>query len=325
MSPTIGNLRAALWLAFLCFIPTSVAAGEIRIKANAIVAPNWSGASDSGSTSSATARASAGSARAGLISDVEYASIVGESRRLDVSVPEGDGPFPVAIIVHGGGWSGGDKQADHTPLFEPLTAAKLAWFSINYRLAPRHRWPACFEDVQTAIRWVKAHAAEYKGDPRRIALIGYSAGGHLACQTVVLAKDDTRVQAVVGLAPPTDHVADSERRGGLSPSMQQLLDRPPALDADARAILREISPINHVKPGLPPFLLVHGTEDKSVPYEQSLNIQARLRSAGGTCDLITIPGAPHRMIDCDQYDASYATKVAAWLRQTLGLVPGAAR
>ncbi len=71
------------------------------------------------------------------------------------------GSRPVVIIVHGGGWVGGDKQ-DMSFLFEPLSDAGFAWFSINYRLAPKHRWPACLEDVQSAIRWVKAHASEYR-------------------------------------------------------------------------------------------------------------------------------------------------------------------
>jgi pectinesterase len=268
---------------------------------------------------------SSGSSPGTLKSDIEYAHIGEESLKLDVSIPGGDGPFPIVIIIHGGGWSGGDKQADHTALFEPLNAAGFVWFSINYRLAPGHRWPACFDDVKTAIRWVKRHAADYRGDPRRVALIGYSAGGHLACQAAVLATDDTRAQAVVGLAPPTDHLADSVRRGGLSPSMQKLLDRPGILDASARELLRDLSPINHVEPGLPPFLLVHGTEDQSVPFEQSVIFQARLKSVGGTCDLLTLPGASHRMADWDKFDSGYTSKITSWLSQTLGLVPGAAR
>jgi pectinesterase len=253
-----------------------------------------------------------------LKSDIEYGEAGGEKLMLDASVPDGDGPFPVAIMVHGGGWTGGDKERDHIPVLDALTAARFTWFSINYRLAPKYRWPACLEDVETAIRWVKAHAAEYKGDPDRIALVGYSAGGHLACQAVVTGKDDIRVRAVVGLAPPTDHVADSERRGGLSPSMRDLVDRPKELDERSRAILREISPINYVKPGLPPFLLIQGTADRSVPYEQSVSFQAKLKEAGVPCELVTIQGAPHRLTEWERYDPSYRDKMIAWLKRTLG-------
>jgi pectinesterase len=250
--------------------------------------------------------------------DIEYGAAGGEKLLLDACVPEGDGPFPVAIMVHGGGWSSGDKQQDVSVLFEPLTSAKFTWFSINYRLAPKHRWPACLDDVETAIRWVKTHAGEYKGDPQRIALIGYSAGGHLMCQAVVTGKDDTRVQAVVGLAPPTDLVADCERRGGLSPSLTNLVDRAKPLTEETRTVLREMSPLNFVKPGLPPFLLIHGTEDKSVPYAQSVNFQAKLKEVGVACEFVTVKDAPHRLTEWDKLDASYKEKTIAWLKQTVG-------
>src|SRR4051794_5617678 len=166
-------------------------------------------------------------ARGVVKSDIEYGRAGGVRLLLDASVPDGAGPHPMVIVVHGGGWGSGDKQQDTGPITEPLTRANFTWFSINYRLAPEHRWPDCFEDVQTAIRWVKAHAADYRGDPGRIALLGYSAGGQMACLAAVRAEEDTRVQAVVGLAPPTDLLADTERRGGPRPGLPDLLHPPP--------------------------------------------------------------------------------------------------
>lgn len=257
--------------------------------------------------------------------DIEYGKADGVSLKLDASVPEGEGPFPVAILVHGGGWSGGDKAgsdkpgngADITPWFAPLTTAKFTWFSINYRMAPAHRWPACFEDVQTAIRWVKAHAKEFKGDPNRIAIVGHSAGGHLACLAGVLGAGDTRVQAVVGFAPVTDFEFELPARGGLSTSLQNLHNQPKEPNATSLAILRETAPINHVKPGLPPFLLLHGEADKSVPYQTSLNFQAKLRAAGVKCDLITIPGAGHGLLQWQNFAPGYPAELIEWLRQTL--------
>lgn len=259
-----------------------------------------------------------------LLSNVEYGVAGGERLLLDASVPEGEGPFPVAILVHGGGWSRGDKRsvplgdsADVTPWFAPLTAAKFTWFSLNYRLAPQHRWPACFEDVQTAIRWVKAHAAEFKGDPTRIAIFGHSAGGHLAALAGVLGEGDTRVQAVVGFAPVTDFEFELPARGGLSTSLQNLHDQPKEVTPASLAILRETAPINHVKPGLPPFLLLHGDADKTVPYQTSLNFQAKLRANGVSCDLITIPGAPHGLLAWKKFAPDYPDRMIAWLRRTL--------
>src|SRR5579859_1172623 len=155
--------------------------------------------------------------------DIEYGRVGGESLRLDAHVPGRAGPFPMVLVVHGGGWGLGDSRKGMEPLLEPLTkAGDFTWFSINYRLAPTNHWPACFEDVQTAIRWVKTHAKECKADPQRLALLGYSAGGELVCLASVLAKEDTQAQAVVGFAPPTDMVADTARRGGLSKSLQAL-------------------------------------------------------------------------------------------------------
>jgi acetyl esterase/lipase len=115
----------------------------------------------------------------GLKQDIEFAKVGDVSLTLDAFVPEGSGPFATCILVHGGGFTKGDKHSFITPLFEPLAKAGFTWFTINYRLAPQHRWPACAEDVASAIRWVKAHAADYKVDVNRIAIIGESAGGHL--------------------------------------------------------------------------------------------------------------------------------------------------
>jgi acetyl esterase/lipase len=244
--------------------------------------------------------------------DIEYGEAGNASLRLDVHVPDGPGPFPVVLVVHGGGWSSGDKGQGIPTIAESLTKADFTWFSIDYRLAPTNRWPACFQDVQTAIRWVKAHAAEYKGDPRRLALVGYSAGGQLTCLAAVLAKEDTKVQAVVGFAPPTDMVGDTERRGGLSPSLQALFGHA-TVDEQTRPLLKEMSAINFVKPGLPPFLLIHGDADKSVPHEQSICFQAKLKENGVSCDLITIAGAPHRITDWDKIDASYRERMVTWL------------
>jgi acetyl esterase/lipase len=256
---------------------------------------------------------------AGLHADIEYGQGGDEKLLLDASVLEGTGSFPVAILVHGGGWGSGDKEGDITPLLAPLTSGSFTWFSIDYRLAPKYRWPACYEDVETAIRWVKAHAAEYKGDPGRIALIGYSAGGELACLAAARAGEDMRVQAVVGIAPPTDIPADIQRRGGLlSKSLLALFGRPAVVDAGTLKLMREMSAIDYIHPGLPPFLLIHGTEDKSVLYSQSVNFQAKLKEENVPCDLVTVTGAPHRLGDWDKFDGSYKARMIAWLQERLG-------
>ncbi len=112
--------------------------------------------------------------------DVEYARRGDLSLKLDAHVPEGKGPFPAVILVHGGGWEEGEKAGIFVaPLLPVLDRSGLAWFTIDYRLAPKYTYPAPVEDVQDAIRWVKKHAKEYRVDPNRIVLMGESAGGHL--------------------------------------------------------------------------------------------------------------------------------------------------
>jgi acetyl esterase/lipase len=250
--------------------------------------------------------------------DVEYGKAGDVSLKLDVNVPEGDGPFPVAILVHGGGWSTGDKAGlFHIPT-DALTRGKFTWFSINYRLAPKYRWPACFEDVQTAIRWVKGHAAEYKGDPGRIGLMGYSAGGQLVCLAACLADESTRVQAVVGLAPPTDLELDLPQRGGLSASLQGLLDRPHIVDDESRKELRAMSAIHFVKAGLPPFLIMQGDADRSVPYQGSANFVAKLKENGVECELITLKGGVHNIGKWSAADSGFEQKYCDWLNGKLG-------
>ena len=251
--------------------------------------------------------------------DIVYGEAAGEKLLLDTHVPEGDGPFPVVILVHGGGWGSGSKDGDTALLAETLADAGFVCFSINYRLAPKHRWPACLEDVRTAVRWVKAHAADHRGDPGKIALAGYSAGGHLACMAAVTGGPDERVQAVVAFAAPTDLLADTERRGGLSTSLQALLDRPEAVDAAVEKTLRGISPINHLKPGLPTFLLIHGTTDQSVPHVQSVNFQAKLSENDVACELVTIEGAPHRIAEWKNFDATYQERMTGWLEAKLAV------
>ena len=251
-------------------------------------------------------------------SDVEYGRAGNVSLRLDACIPEGPGPFPAAILVHGGAWTGGDKRRDIRPLFDPLTRAGFVWFSINYRLAPRYPWPACFDDVQTAIRWAALHAPEYKADPARLALIGYSAGGHLACLAALMAGEDCPVRTVVGLAADTDFESDPRMRSGLKKPLRDLLGRPNMSEADVRIILRGLSPISHVHAGAPPFLLMHGSEDRVVPVGESIHFQERLAACGVPVELIIVRGAKHGLSGWPRYDPRFPEEIISWLRRNLG-------
>ena len=260
-------------------------------------------------------------ARAAVQTDIEYGTAAGVSLKLDAFVPDGPGPFPAVILVHGGGWTAGDKSGGPrkgymAPMHDPLSAGGFAWFSINYRLAPQFPHPAQVEDVEAAIRWVKAHAAEYRVDPRRIALSGESAGGHLVALAVVRATDATRVAAVVPFYGVFDFAAEAKRREGLIPSFNKLFGRD-TLDDTMKKMMHDASPINFVKAGLPPFLLVHGTADQSVAYQQSVDMLARLRAAGVPSELITIKDGPHGMLPWPPLAPDFTDRVVAWLKKTL--------
>jgi alpha-L-fucosidase 2 len=253
-------------------------------------------------------------ASAELKKDIEYGRAGDLSLKLDVSTPDGPGPFPVAIIVHGGGWHGGDKATDITPLFKPLNDAHFVWYSINYRLTPTYRWPAQIDDLNTAIRWVKSHAGEFHGDPNRIVLLGHSAGGQMVTFAATQDSPDTRVQAIVGMSPVTDFEFDLERRGGLSSNYQNLLNRPQAVTDESRRLLRDVSPLNHIHAGMCPILIIHGSADTNVRHPQSEAFVEKLKAAGVPCELITVKDAPHSVMDWDKTDPSWKDKMVAWLK-----------
>ncbi len=262
-------------------------------------------------------------ASAALQTDIEFANVGGESLKLDAYVPDGAGPFPAVILVHGGGWnagdkSGGPKKALIAPMQEPLERAGFAWFSINYRLAPKHRYPACVEDVETAIRWVKTHAAEFRLDPKRIALSGESAGGHLVALAAVRADASTRLAAIVPFYGVFDLPVRVQPGESLNANYAALFGREIADEATI-ALLRQASPVTHVKAGLPPFLLVHGTADTRGPIDQSIRMQERLRAAGVPCELLKIKDGVHGMAGWNAVAPEYKEQVVAWLKQTLAV------
>ena len=256
-------------------------------------------------------------ARAELKKDIEFSKAGSVSLTLDAFVPEGDGPFPTCILVHGGGFTKGDKTSFIKPLFAPLSEAKFAWFTINYRLAPDYRYPACVEDAETAIRWVRAHAKEYKVDPGRIALIGESAGGHIVSFVGTRAKGETALAAVAPFYGPHDLEFQADNRHAVGSSLTALLGISDELNEANRKVLREASPSTYVKGGMPPYLLIHGTKDDKVPYEQSVRFQKQMKAAGNVCDLITIPEGIHGMGGWEKLGSTYAKDMIEWLRKTM--------
>lgn len=245
-----------------------------------------------------------------IASDIEYGIADGVSLKLDYSIPAGPGPFPTCILVHGGGWHTGDKKNNCKPLFAPLNDRGYAWFSINYRLAPEHHYPASVEDTETAIRWVRARAEDYRVDLDRLILCGESAGGHLVALVSTRSQPGCEVSAVIPfycranfMVPPGEKI-QSNVAGYLGATIA---------DEQSIPLLLEASPISHVHVGMPPFLLLHGTADQIVDYQQSVKFQEALRGVGVPCDLITIEGGGHGMVSWDNKNLLYRDALFAWL------------
>ncbi|HEU5335188.1 MAG TPA: alpha/beta hydrolase, partial [Terriglobales bacterium] len=258
-------------------------------------------------------------AQARMLKDVVYSRPGGVPLTLDANIPDGPGPFPAAVLVHGGGWVAGDKQQYITYIFQPLSDAGFAWFSINYRLAPQYQMPAPTDDVEAAIRFVKTHAAEYKIDPHRIALIGESAGGHLVSYVGARNQRGSRVAAVVSLYGIHDFITAALEWKPFPHEVLELFGIK-QVDAETAPRLIQGSPVIYVSKNMPPFLLIHGSKDEDVPYDQSVEMCARMKQAGARCDLITIPGAPHGMDHWEPHPEWHWYKKAMvdWLQKTLG-------
>lgn len=254
-----------------------------------------------------------------LVTDVTFARAGNIELTLDAWIPEGDGPFPAVIVVHGGGWENGDKQTYVKPLFPPLTEAGFAWFTINYRLAPEHLFPACTDDAAVAVRWVKRNAPKYKVDPKRIALMGESAGGHIVAYVGAAGRNEESVAAVVAFYPVTDLLHWERQRGKIGHHMNQLLGLT-ELDAAAEAQLTKASPMTYVHRRMPPFLFIHGTADTGVPFDQSTRMCDKMKAAGARCEIFLVEGAPHGVGAWEKERAhqAYKKKMVEWLRHTLG-------
>lgn len=201
----------------------------------------------------------------------------------------GDGSAPVLVQVHGGAWSMGSKDWQALPLMSHLAERGWVCVAINYRLAPKVRWPAQIVDVKRAIAWVKANIADHGGDPNFIAITGGSAGGHLSALAALTADDrdfqpgftdaDTSVQAAVpfyGVYDLTDTPTSGQARGELVPFLEAKVF--PTHLADDRGTWERASPLYRVSAAAPPFFVLHGINDSLVPIEQARALVERLRA-----------------------------------------------
>jgi acetyl esterase/lipase len=238
--------------------------------------------------------------------DLVYVENGHERHKLDLYLPEkAEGPLPVIIWVHGGGWQGGSKDGC-PPLRAGYLARGYAVASINYRLSGHAAFPAQIEDCKAAIRWLRHHAREYGLDPARFGAWGSSAGGHLVALLGTSGEvkefdvgqfldQSSRVQAVCDYYGPTDLVAfvstaGYERHADANSPESKLIG---GLVKENREKAEKANPIRYVSSDDPPFLIVHGDKDAVVPLNQSELLFEALKKAGVSVHFHTIKGAGH--------------------------------
>lgn len=250
-----------------------------------------------------------------VLRSVPYASVTGHRPlEMDLYLPDRvASSVPVVVHLHGGGWRRGSRRSagpaydgwSPTP-FERLALAGIAVASVDYRLTGEECWPAQLHDGKAAVRWLRHHASELDLDPLRIAAWGESAGGHLAALlgltgrsaelegTVGVTGVPSTVCAVAAWYAPSDlpmiaPEAGTDPLAADSPEAD-LLGGPVPTVMD---LAREASPVHHVAGGAPPFLILHGREDKVVPWIQSERLRDALRAEAVDVEFHSYPGAGH--------------------------------
>jgi len=228
---------------------------------------------------------SAAGAPAPYQEDVIYGRVEGSALLADVAWPGGEGPYPAIVSIHGGRWVGGHKRDASSIKVKEWAGLGFFAMSIDYRLARATPAPACYQDLLCAIRWVRAHAATYRIDPKRIFLIGQSAGGHMASLVATLGEgpykraggwneQTTDVRAVISVCAPYE--LNTLSWGKLWVPMGE----------NEEAARQQASPIRFVAASTKPILIIHSDDDKSVPIQQAVDMAEALKKAG----------APHKFL-----------------------------
>ena len=237
--------------------------------------------------------------------DLAYVPDGHERQKLDLYIPDEGENLPLIIWIHGGAWRGGNKT-HYVP--KAYLTAGYAGASINYRLSQHAIFPAQIEDVKAAVRWLRANAETYRLDPNRFAAWGSSAGGHLVAMLGTAGnviefevgenlEVSSKVQAVVDYYGPTDFLQMDAHRlpDGLvhdapdSPE-SKLVGGPIQEHKDRVA---KANPITYVSKDDPPFLIIHGDQDKLVPYHQSVLLKDALEAVEARVTFYKVEGGGH--------------------------------
>lgn len=229
--------------------------------------------------------------------------------KLDLARPkEGDGPFPGLILIHGGGWAGGNRDSFRPAMRQAAERGYVA-VTISYRLTQpdpttklgKVPFPAQIEDCKCAVRWLKANAAKYHVDTEHIGVGGGSAGGHLSLLVGLTdathklegkgghSDQSSRVHAIVNIFGPTDMAECWKTSTGARPFIQGLIGTPET----APEAFKAASPVTYISEDDPPVLTLHGSADTLVPPSQATILDKAMKDAGAKHELLILEGQGH--------------------------------
>lgn len=217
-----------------------------------------------------------------------FHEVDGEKLQADLYRPDDDEVRPIVVLIHGGGWATGDKwnMADHA---RELARAGFVVLNINYRLAPKHKFPAQVDDCRAALKWVAQEAAQHRIDPNRIGVYGYSAGAHLAaliaCNPIA---DQPKIKAVVAGGAPCDFSELELKNRTLAYWLGGSRSEKPD-------VYKAASPKLYASSEDPPFFFFHGDEDGLVPLDNSRCLHDELQKCGIESEFLQVDGQGHLM------------------------------
>lgn len=227
-----------------------------------------------------------------IVRAIKFGAPEGMPLVLDIYRPSSDGPHPMLVQIYGGAWQGGNRTDNETSA-RYFASKGYVVFAIEYRHAPRWAWPTPLQDVREAIAWVRAQAGGFGGDPNRLAVIGRSAGAHLALLAAY--SGDSRVDAVAAYYAPTDLTRGWQDEPKPDPlSVRSVLET--FLGGTPETVAhryREASPITYASAGAPPTLLIYGKRDHVVLPGFGRDLHAKLREMGARSMYLEIPWADH--------------------------------
>jgi acetyl esterase/lipase len=253
-----------------------------------------------------------------VVPNLTYFVAGGTELKLDIYTRrDATTPQPTVIYMHGGFWAAGNKEG---ALMSLMPWLEMGWNVVNveYRLARVALAPAAVEDCLCALRYIAAQAKTYNVDTNRLVLTGESAGGHLALTTGILPESERLDRQCAGA--PLPRVAAIVNWFGVT-DVADVIDGPNRANAAAQwmgglpnwqEIARRVSPLTHVRAGLPPIMTIHGDLDTTVPYNHGVRLHQALTKAGVPNELLTIPGGRHGGFTLDERTTIY-TRIRAFL------------